>query len=84
MIRLSPETSERLQSQLTKAPMQRELEVALIEDGSVDADRLRAMGICDGRRIELLRSGDPLIVRAAGTRIGISRRLAERVQVLHS
>lgn len=47
-----------------------------------DAARLQAMGVCVGRRVMLVQSGDPLIVRVAGSRIGISARLAEQVQVM--
>lgn len=46
-----------------------------------DAARLQAMGVCVGRRVMLVQTGDPLIVRVAGTRIGISARLAEQVMV---
>jgi Fe2+ transport system protein FeoA len=49
------------------------------EDDSMD--RLKAMGICIGRRVELVKSGDPLIVRVFGSRLGISARLAHRVLV---
>jgi len=46
-----------------------------------DVSRLQAMGVCVGRRVMLVQAGDPLIVRVAGTRIGISARLAEQVIV---
>jgi len=46
-----------------------------------DALRIKSLGICIGRRVEVVRSGDPLIVRVAGARIGISRRLAWGVWV---
>ena len=49
------------------------------EDDSMD--RLKAMGVCIGRRVELVKSGDPLIVRVFGSRLGISARLANRVLV---
>lgn len=49
------------------------------EDDSMD--RLKALGICIGRRVELVKSGDPLIVRVFGSRLGISARLANRVLV---
>ncbi|MAE66668.1 MAG: hypothetical protein CMJ18_20560 [Phycisphaeraceae bacterium] len=47
-----------------------------------DAHRLKAMGVCAGRLVMLVKSGDPLILRVLGTRIGISRRLAAAVRVL--
>ncbi len=43
--------------------------------------RLKALGVCIGRRIEVIRTGDPLIVRAFGTRIGLSASLARHVFV---
>ncbi len=87
MIRLPQEVSqglgERIANSLTNAPARQPLEVVGIDDDSGDAIRLRALGVCDGRQVELLRSGDPLIVRVMGSRIGISRRLADQVRVLH-
>ncbi len=50
-----------------------------VEDS--DATRLKAMGICVGRRLQLVRAGDPLIVRVLGARVGLSARLADGVSV---
>jgi len=58
--------------------------VALISDLNVpetDVIRLKAMGICVGRQVQLVRAGDPLIVRVLGTRVGMSARLATGVVV---
>jgi len=49
-------------------------------DGEM-SDRLRVMGICEGRKVMLVCGGDPLILRVLGTRIGISARLAAGVRV---
>ncbi len=46
-----------------------------------ELDRLKSMGLCLGRTVEVVKSGDPLIVRVYGTRIGLSARLAEHVKV---
>jgi len=46
-----------------------------------DAVRLKRLGICDGRRVQVVRQGDPLILRVAGTRIGVSGRLAASIRV---
>lgn len=46
-----------------------------------DAIRLKAMGICVGRQVQLVRAGDPLIIRVLGTRVGMSARLAKGVVV---
>lgn len=55
--------------------------VAGVRAEDVDAARLKSMGICIGRRIELVKAGDPLIVRILGTRVGLSARLAAAVDV---
>lgn len=51
-----------------------------IEDQAT-ADQLKAMGVCVGRMIEVVKRGDPLILRVLGSRIGVSARLAKRVRV---
>lgn len=60
------------------------MEVAIVvevEADEVDAARLKALGICQGRRIQLVKTGDPLIVRVLGTRVGVSARLAHGITV---
>ena len=46
-----------------------------------ETERLKALGICEGRRVRIVRSGDPLILLVLGSRIGVSARLASRVRV---
>ena len=53
--------------------------VAFLAAADDDVMRLKAMGVCLGRRIEVLQTGDPLIVRAFGSRIGVSARIARHV-----
>lgn len=43
--------------------------------------RLQSMGICLGRKVEVVKTGDPLILKVYGTRIGLSGRLAQQIQV---
>ncbi|MCH2211799.1 MAG: ferrous iron transport protein A [Fuerstiella sp.] len=43
--------------------------------------RLKRMGICDQSIIEVIQPGDPMVLRVVGTRLGVSRRLAESVVV---
>jgi len=51
-------------------------------DGKDEAlRRLMAMGLCVGREIEVVRQGNPLILRLLDARIGVSGRLARRVVV---
>ena len=52
-----------------------------VQAGEEELDRLKAMGICQGRKVMLVRAGDPLILRVLGSRIGLSARLASRVSV---
>lgn len=51
-------------------------------EGREDLERLKALGICIGRTVEVVKCGDPLILKVYGTRIGLSARLAETVRVL--
>lgn len=53
--------------------------VAFLSAADDDVARLKAMGVCLGRRVEVLQTGDPLIVRAFGSRIGVSARIAKHV-----
>ena len=52
-----------------------------VEAADDDMRRLMSMGICAGRRIELIQRGDPMILKVIGSRLGVSRRLAARVLV---
>ncbi len=69
---------------LAKAQLGATLMVAQVTIDGVDADRLQAMGLCRGRRIELVKAGDPLIVRVLGSRVGLAERLAAGVMVCHT
>ena len=55
--------------------------VVAVDVPNDDSARLKALGICVGRKVQIVKRGDPLIVRVVGTRIGLSGRLAESVQV---
>lgn len=46
-----------------------------------NSTRLKSMGICLGRTLEVIKAGDPLIVKVYGTRIGLSARMAEGILV---
>jgi len=52
-----------------------------IEAGDDESERLMTMGVCAGRMVEMVKAGDPLILRVFGSRIGVSARLARRVLV---
>jgi Fe2+ transport system protein FeoA len=53
--------------------------VRRIETDGDDAARLKTLGICVGRRLEVVRSGDPLILKVFGSRLGLSASLASCV-----
>ncbi len=55
--------------------------VVEVQGQSAETVRLRALGLCEGRSIEVLRTGDAWIVRVLGSRIGISRELVSSVVV---
>ena len=51
-------------------------------EGSDDAfHRLMAMGLCVGREIQIVRQGNPLIVRFLNARVGVSGRIAKHILV---
>jgi Fe2+ transport system protein FeoA len=52
-----------------------------VEPDGEAMQRLMAMGLCVGRELEVVRHGNPLILRLLGARIGVSSRLACRVIV---
>jgi Fe2+ transport system protein FeoA len=52
-----------------------------VEAEDDDMRRLMTLGVCAGRRLELIQRGDPMILRVLGSRLGVSRRLAARVWV---
>lgn len=58
-----------------------EARIARIDADPSDAARLKALGICLGRRITVVKAGDPLIVRVVGARVGLAARLAATVLV---
>jgi len=55
--------------------------VRSISTDDEDTQRLKTLGVCVGRRIELVRAGNPLILKVFGSRLGISAELASRVRV---
>ena len=55
--------------------------VRSVETGDEDTNRLKTLGVCVGRRVELVRAGNPLILKIFGSRLGLSAELAARVRV---
>lgn len=55
--------------------------VRRIDTEDDETARLKTLGVCVGRRVELVRAGNPLILKVFSSRLGISAELANRVQV---
>jgi Fe2+ transport system protein FeoA len=53
--------------------------VRRVDSDSDEVQRLKMLGVCVGRRVEVVRAGDPLIIRIFSSRIGISASLAAQV-----
>ena len=51
------------------------------EGEPADGDRLEVLGLCVGRIVEVVKGGDPMIVRVLGTRIGLARVLARGIHL---
>ncbi len=46
-----------------------------------DSRRLKTLGLCVGRHIEVVKHGNPMIVRVFASRLGLAAELAARVRV---
>jgi Fe2+ transport system protein FeoA len=68
-----------VESRLDALPARQCAVVCRIETDGDDMQRLKTLGICVGRRLEVVRTGDPLIVRIFGSRLGLSASLASQV-----
>ncbi|UCF66301.1 MAG: ferrous iron transport protein A [Acidobacteriota bacterium] len=55
--------------------------VVEVQAATGELEQLTVLGVCEGRRVMLVRRGDPMILKVLGARIGVSRRLARRVWV---
>ena len=53
-----------------------------IDDSAMSPARMKSLGVCVGRPLELVSSGDPMIIRVCGSTVGISRQLAAAVSVV--
>jgi Fe2+ transport system protein FeoA len=55
--------------------------ITSVEAPEEDLGRLETMGLCAGRSVEVVKAGDPMIVRVLGTRVGLAAALARYVRV---
>ena len=67
------------ETRLDKLPPQKCAVVRRIETDSEELQRLKSLGLCVGRQVKVIKTGDPLIVKIFGSRIGLSASLAARV-----
>ena len=56
--------------------------VEAIDDGFEDTARMAGLGVSVGREVRVVRVGEPMVVQIYGSRIGISREIAQRVRVV--
>jgi Fe2+ transport system protein FeoA len=75
---LNPNMSPSLLSETAITGLYRCIDVA--GDGD-DALRLKRLGVCAGRNVEVMRTGDPMVLNVIGTQIGVSRLAAQLVTV---
>ena len=52
-----------------------------VDTDDEETARLKTLGVCPGRRVEVVRGGDPFILKIFGTRLGLAGTLATRVRV---
>ena len=52
-----------------------------VDVGATELERLQMMGLCLGRRVRVVKAGDPMIVSVMGSRIAVARALARRVEL---
>ena len=64
---------------LSSLPIGARGRVQKVLSSATEALRLRSLGLCDGREVEVLRTGNAFVIRVLDSRIGISSRLAESV-----
>jgi Fe2+ transport system protein FeoA len=55
--------------------------VVRVVTSGAEGERMQALGLCEGRLLHVLRSGDPLIVRVHGSRFGIAAERARGIFV---
>lgn len=65
-------------AQLRRGDTGRITEVAV---SNADGTRLKALGLCAGRNLRVVSSGNPLIVSVLGARVGLSAAIAQHVSV---
>lgn len=55
--------------------------VLSVEGEGVEVTRLKRLGLCEHQSLEVVSTGNPLIVSVAGTRLGLSRSVTGQILV---
>ena len=66
---------------LDRLPTELPAVISRVDATHDEAERMKAMGVCEGRPIHTVRAGSRMVICAAGVRIGLDRRLAETIFV---
>lgn len=72
---LAPQTGS-LPMSLAQVPVDQEVCVQDIRGDSTQGQRLRELGLFEGRHVRMMAPGDPMICKVGECRLGICRRLA--------
>ena len=54
--------------------------ICVFGEGS-EVTRLKRLGVCENRTLEVVNTGNPLVICVAGTRLGISRSVTHCIEV---
>ena len=55
--------------------------VLFVDGVGPEVTRLKRLGLCEQQSLEVVSTGNPLIVSVAGTRLGISRSVTDQISV---
>ncbi len=77
---LVPQTGS-LPMSLAQVPVDQEVCVQAIRGDSAQGQRLRELGLLEGRHVRMMAPGDPMICKVGECRLGLCRRLARCVLV---
>jgi Fe2+ transport system protein FeoA len=66
---------------LTVAGIGHEVRVCSLQGGHCQRQRLRELGLCEGRTLRVVTNSDPLICQVGDGRFGLCRRLARSIWV---
>ncbi|MEC8337949.1 MAG: FeoA family protein [Planctomycetota bacterium] len=55
--------------------------VLFVSGEGPEVTRLKRLGLCEQHSVEVVSTGNPLIISVAGTRLGISRSVTDQISV---